>query len=199
MEDKEILGLISIIFAVIGFGKYIRDILKNETHPHAFSWVVWGLLGAVAFFAQRSEAAGAGSWATGAGAMACLVIAALSVFYGERTITKSDWLFFLSALVTIPLWAITGDPLWSVILAATIDTVGFFPTFRKAYEKPKEETAFLFVTDTFKFGCSIFAMERYSMTNLFYPVVIIAFNVIFVSMLVWRRRKQEPVLGVWVR
>lgn len=38
--------------------------------------------------------------------------------------------------MALPLWYITTDPLWSVVILTTLDLLGFAPTSRKAYVHP---------------------------------------------------------------
>lgn len=197
MTGKEILGLLSVALMCAGFGFYFRDILRKRIKPHAFSWVVWGLLAAIAFLAQRSGAAGAGSWAMGTSAAACFVIAGFAAVRGEKDIKKSDVLAFVAALAAIPIWYFTGDPLWAVVLVSMIEVLAFYPTFRKSFHKPREETSLIYSLDVVNYTLALCALENYSMANLLYPLVIVMTNSAFVAMLLWRRsalagRAREP-------
>ena len=111
----------------------------------------------------------------------------MAYFRGEKNITTSDWVSFIGALAAIPLWYVTKEPLWSVILVVVIDAVGFYPTFRKSYFKPHEELAFMYGLDIGKFVLSILAMETYSATAVLYPLTASTLNIIFISMLLYRR------------
>jgi len=75
------------------------------------------------FFAQLSDKAGAGSWATGLSAAFCLDIGILALFRGEKHITRGDWIAFLTTFLAIPLWVVTSDLLWSVLLVTGIDAI----------------------------------------------------------------------------
>jgi hypothetical protein len=191
MLSKETLGLLAVIFSVVAGSRYIWDVFEKRTKPHVFSWLVWGLFGAIVFFAQRSDAAGPGSWALGVSTVICFLIALLAVRWGEKTITKSDVVSFIAALFAIALWCFTGSPLWSVMLAALIDTLGYYPTFRKSWLKPNEETAFLYSMDALMFLISLGALETYSLINVTYPLTIAVVNIVFVTMLFLRRRASE--------
>lgn len=99
MEYKTLLGLIATIIGLIGYVPYFRDIFKNKTKPHLFSWLILGLLTVIAFVAQVVEGGGAGAWVTGFTAAICFIVAALALFKGEKNITKSDWFCFVGALL----------------------------------------------------------------------------------------------------
>ena len=187
LSYKEALGLLSIILTCAGFGVYFRDILRKKTKPHAFSWIVWGLLSAIAFLAQRSGEAGAGSWALGAVTAACFISAGFAIARGEKDIKRSDVVAFVTALTAIPLWYFTGDPLWAVVVVSMIEVLAFYPTFRKSFHKPHEETAFMYGLDAVKFALAFGAMENYSLANTLYPLVIVMTDSTFVAMVLWRR------------
>jgi len=185
--NQNMIGLFSVLCAAIGYGSYIRSVLRNRTKPHLFSWGVWTLLMGIVFFAQMEKGAGAGGWVTGFSAAACLVIAILSITRGEKHITRSDWLALVGALITIPVWRITHDPLWAVILATAIDAMAYYPTFRKSYAKPYEENVPTYTIDTFKWIVALFALGSYSTTTMLYPLFLLGANSCLVGMILWRR------------
>lgn len=139
---KEALGIIAVIIGIIGYFAYFRDIFAGRTKPHAFSWLVWGILTGIGFFGQRADNAGPGAWVTGFTAVVCLIVFILAIFRGEKQIVLVDWLSLFGAFVAMGLWALTKGPLLSVILVTIIDALGFFPTFRKSYFKPSEKRPF---------------------------------------------------------
>src|SRR5690349_16901377 len=99
--SKEWLGIISVAITLASLMPYLYYTLKRRIKPHAFSWIIWALLTAIGFAAQYSENAGPGAWATAAACVACTAIAVLSLFYGERQITRSDWAAFFTGLAAI--------------------------------------------------------------------------------------------------
>jgi hypothetical protein len=42
-------GLLSLFLAVVSYVPYVRSILVGSTKPHAFTWLVWGTVMAIAF------------------------------------------------------------------------------------------------------------------------------------------------------
>jgi hypothetical protein len=82
---------------------------------------------------------------------------------------------------------VTHDPLTAVLLVTFIDTVGYYPTFRKAYYKPSEEIAYTRAISNLKHASSICAISVYSLTTVFYPTVMFLSNSAFITMLLWRR------------
>src|SRR3989344_4904959 len=119
MEYKVALGIIAVIIGLISYVPYVRNVFINKTKPHAFSWLIWGVLTAIAFFAQMEKGGGAGSWVTGITAATCFLVSAIAFLkYGFRYVKKSDWLALFGALPGIPIWKNTNEPLSAVIKAA---------------------------------------------------------------------------------
>jgi hypothetical protein len=186
--SPEVFGWVSLGVAVVGYAPYFKSIYAGKTKPHAFSWFIWGLLTTIAFFAQVTGGAGAGSWAMGFSAAMILCIAVLSLFKGEKEITTSDWIVFLSALAAIPVWYLTKDPLYAVILITAIDTLGFWPTFRKSWGKPQEEPPIFYIISSTKFTLALLALENMNWTTALYPLSLVIMNLAFLLMIIYRKR-----------
>lgn len=151
MLYKELLGAVAIALTVMAFYPYIRSIIKGEIKPHVFSWVTWGTTTFVVFLAQLEDNGGAGAWPIGLSGSITTGIAVLA--YLKRTditITRTDWLFLVTAMSSLPLWYFTSDPMWAVVVLTTVDVLGFGPTVRKAYNLPHSESLLFFAL---KFRC----------------------------------------------
>jgi hypothetical protein len=194
-SHKIFLGTISSVIAVVAYIPYFKDIFRGKTKPHIFSWFIWGLLGVITFTAQVVKGAGAGSWANGLTALICFTIAALSIAHGEKQITLTDKLSFSGAIFALILWFLTKNPLSAVVLACVIDTLAYVPTFRKAYQKPFEETLPSFIVTTIGIIISLFALEAYNPTTWLYLAVLTASNSIFIIMLIVRRKIVKNAYG----
>lgn len=186
---KAFLGIAATILALYSYIPYFRNIFANRTKPHAFSWLVWFLLTAIAFVAQVRDNGEAGAWVTGFTAIVALVIFITAITQGEKNITKSDWLCLIGSFLAMGLWAITNSPLTAVILITMIDALGFAPTFRKAFHKPQEETLITFALSAVKFVIAITALSNYSAITVLYPASLVIMNGLFVVMLIIRRKQ----------
>ena len=188
---KNIFGYIAIFIAIISYIPYLKKIYSGKFKPHVFSWIIWTLLTAIAFFAQLSDGGGIGSWATGISAIFSLLIVIASFKFNKNIgfITKTDWFSFFAGLLSIPLWIITDDPLWSVILVTVIDLLGFYPSFRKGYKKPQEDSTILFGLSGIKFALAIIALEHFSIVTVLYPLALVIADFLFVLMLIVRRKQ----------
>jgi hypothetical protein len=188
---KEILSVIAIALTFIAFLPYIRSILSGKTKPHVFSWVIWGSTTFVVFLAQLADKGGVGAWPIGVSGLITIYVALLAyIKKSDSTITRTDWLFFISAMTALPFWYFTSDPLWAVVILTTVDVVGFGPTFRKAYSYPFEERLLFFVLVAIRNLISIAALEHYSLTTILFPAVTALACLVFILMVAYRRRMQ---------
>ena len=189
MNLQIFLGVLATLIGLVSYIPYFRDIFNGKTKPHFFSWFIWALLTGIAFFAQVTENAGPGAWVTGLTAFICLLIAILALSKGEREITKSDWLCFVSALIGIIVWIKTDNPFFAVILVTLVDAVAYIPTFRKSYYRPQEETLIEYELATLKFFIALFALQSLSVSTWLYPVSLVLTNGAFVVMNIVRRNQ----------
>lgn len=188
-DYKTILGILAVVIGLVSYIPYYRDVLRGTTKPHPFSWFAFSLLMGITFFAQIITGAGPGAWVTGISAVAVLGIALLSIWKGHREVTKFDWFCFAGAILGIVLWRATNDPLAAVIIVTITDVLAFAPTYRKAYIRPDEETASLFVFSAAKYLVSLFALSTFNLTTALFPVSLVISNALFVALLVLRRRR----------
>ena len=191
MEYKVVLGTIAIVIAIIGYIPYFKDIYIGKTKPHAYSWLIWTILTGIAFVGQTTDKAGAGAWVTGVTSLACLTIFCLALKRGEKNVTTSDKLSLCGAGIALLLWYVTSSPLWSIILVTIITVLGYYPTMRKSYRKPYEETMATYIMHVIKFVIGIIALQNYTIITISYPAALILMNVSFVGFLINRRAAQS--------
>ena len=183
------MGLLSVALAIASFVPYIAGIRNDTVKPHVFSWLIWTISTAVVFSAQVVADGGAGAWSTGvSGAMtACVTWLAWSL-HRDIHITRADWFFLWAALASLPLWYLTADPLWAVVILTTIDVLGFGPTMRKLYHHPYEESMWFYVLFAVRSAVSIPALASLSLTTLLFPAAMVVSCFILCVLLLWRRQ-----------
>lgn len=195
MEMKEIWGVLAVALAFISYVPYARSFYLGQTRPHAFSWFLWGLTSAIAFFAQLSAGAGAGAWIMGFNVISCFVVAGLALKHGEREITRADWLFLAAALAALPTWFMAAEPVVAIILIMAIDALAFGPTVRKSWMKPHEEELLTYFIYIFVHVCALLAVEQYNWATTLVSGTMVLVYILFVAFCLWRRhtlKKQLP-------
>ena len=84
---------------------------------------------------------------------------------------------------------VTANPLWAVLLLTLVDVLGFAPTFLKAYQFPYEEHLLFYMLITLRNLLTLAALQHYSLTTVFFPLVMAITCMLFILMVVYRRRK----------
>ncbi|MCU7931938.1 MAG: hypothetical protein KZQ90_14140 [Candidatus Thiodiazotropha sp. (ex Codakia rugifera)] len=188
---KELFSLVAIGLTFIAFYPYIRSIILGQTKPHVFSWIIWGSTTFIVFLAQFEEGGGVGAWPIGISGLITFYVAFLAYrTKSDITISSIDWVFFITALMSLPIWYFTSDPLWAVVILTAIDVVGFGPTIRKAFVRPYDEDLRFFLLFMMRNTLVIMALEHYSLTTVLFPAVIAGVCLIFILMVVHRRLTQ---------
>ena len=185
---KELFAAAALALTVWLFWPYIQSIRNGTTRPHVFSWVIWAFGTAVVFLAQLEGGAGVGAWPLGFSASVSGYVAWLAWrARADVSITRTDWLFLIGALSAIPLWIITADPLWAVVILTGIDLAGFGPTLRKSYHDPHSEHAGFYGIGSVRNALLVLALENYTLTTVLFPAAVGVACAMVCALLLMRR------------
>lgn len=190
---QSISTLLALALTLYAFQPYLRDILRGRVRPHVFSWVIWGTTTCLAFLAQLTAGGGPGAWVVGVSGLLSMTVAWLAWRHrGDVAITRLDWCFFVGALSALPLWALTADPWWAVVVLTVVDLLGFGPTLRKAWDKPGQESLGFFGLFLLRNLLVIVALDTRSATTMLFPGAIAAACALVMAMIVLRRAALAP-------
>ena len=183
-----VLGAIAALLGLVGYGLYFQSIFLGETKPHLFTWLIYFLIDIIVFAAQVIKGAGPGAWVTLTGVVGTLCVSIVALRLGEKHITKTDWVSFITALSAIVLWQATENPLVAVVIASIINFLAILPTFRKSYKNPYQESISIWLLDIVRFGLGIIALASLNWTTALFPFAIVAANTSLISIILIRRR-----------
>lgn len=196
MDAHNVFGSFCLIGETIVTVRYIHDMLRGDIRPHAFSWFVWSFLSIIAALVAFVGRAYMGGVVLLAAGIENLVISVLAVKYGERHITRSDKTTFLAALSIIPIWVMTKEPLYAALLVTAIDWLAVWPTLRKTWTNPNEESAGLFVFSTLTVLFGVLSISPFSIASGLYPAATLFTNSLIVYIIVSRRHKRKEAAHV---
>lgn len=184
---KLFFGLLSSGLALASYIPYFRDIIRRQTKPHAYSWLIWGILSTIVYIGELVSHGGAGSWVFGVMAIANLTIFIIALRRNENDINLADKLCLAGAGVAILLWLFGKQPLYSVILVTIIDLIGFWPTTRKTIMKPFAESLPTYVLGWLSYATSLLALGQISWVTAFYPSSLVVTELSFITLMLVRR------------
>lgn len=187
VATREFLGAVAVLIALIAYGIYGWQTIRGETRPHPLSWTIFGILTATGYWVQWDEGAGPGSWVMGVTAAICFLLAALSIWKGERAFPWYEWAFLIAASVVFCFYLWTKQPTAAAVLATAVDVIGYGPTLTKAWTRPSSDSVTSFALNSVKFIPSLFAMEKISVATCLYPSTLIIVNGAVAVLLRWRR------------
>ena len=185
---KNAISVTAIALALLAYIPYIKDILSGKTKPHTYSWFLWGLLGLIVFVLQLKGGGGPGAYVTLSSALLSVVIFILALKIGDKDIKPLDTIFLMAALIAMGIWLFAKQPTISLILLILIEVFGFFPTYRKSWYKPYDETLVTWLVNSIRYVLSLLALRTYNLLTLLYPLIWTIVIVGFTLMLVIRRR-----------
>ncbi|MBP9712028.1 MAG: hypothetical protein KBD55_03295 [Candidatus Pacebacteria bacterium] len=189
MDYKAILSAASILIQVSAYLVYFFGVYKGTTKPHAFTWLVWGILSTIGFFAALTTDGYAVASVLGINVVGCIITSIIGFYQNRIEYDKYDWLALIGAFVGIILWQITHTPLYAVFLISLSDMIGIVPTIRKAYVLPHEENLGSFVIGIFYYVLAISALESFELTNWFYPAAIVFSDLALILVIIVRRKR----------
>jgi hypothetical protein len=109
--------------------------------------------------------------------------------YGERDITRGDFIALVACLAALPLWYFTSSALTAIVLVTAIDLGGYYPTLRKSWLRPHEEATYNFVLSNIVHVLSLAANEVHNLATMLTPSCILLANSSLIGMIWWRRAR----------
>lgn len=191
-----IFAALAIVVSVIRYGTYLWSIYTGETRPHIFSWFNWGTVTSIGAVAQFSLDGGPSAWVLAVVGFTCYFIAFVSLFVGEKNITKGDWIAFLGALIAIPAWIMTDDPVMALWVLIVIDGLTYYPTVRKSWNDPWGEPPQSYFWAGLRYFLTLFAVSDPSWQTLIYPFFLMASDWGFALYVLWRRYVLRRMKGL---
>ncbi len=185
----QVFGWLSGLLTVLWFLPYLRDIFRRSTKPHRASWLIWALLGGIAFFSQASKGATDSLWLTSVESAGMTLIFLLSIKYGVGGFTRNDILTLLAAGVGLTVWYLTKEASYALFLTIVIDGLGSLLTAVKAYRDPSSETLGAWALSAVAGVFAVLAVGKLDFVLISYPFYIILANLTIVFAIIFGKKK----------
>lgn len=190
MDSNLILGVAGGLLIAGSFIPYIRDIQKQNTEPHIYTWFIWSITQAIAAFAILKGDGGLfAALSIASGALLSFVVFLMSIKHGTRNISDFDTATLIIALLAIVFWWKLNHPEWAVIAISAIDLLGFLPTFRKTWYEPDTESLAAWMLFAIGNIVALFALTHYSIMTSFYIATMIIASFLLVAIISFRKKR----------
>ncbi len=178
---SQIAGSLSGIAILLSFVPYIRDIILKKTKPERISWLIWSMLGSIAFFSQFAKGASYSLVMTGAQTMGDLFIFILAIKYGLGGFLKRDIIALAGVGVALFLWYITKEAVIALFIVIFIDAIGAILTTIKSYENPTTETVSSWVLTGIGGLLACIAVGNFNLVLLAFPFYILLASLVILT------------------
>ncbi len=194
----EVSGIGSALLGLIAFLPYMRDTIQRKTQPQRASWLIWSVLGSIAFFTQVYEGATSSLWFVGVQVACTITIFALSVWFGAgRFLARSDLVILLFAALGLLLWYSTNNAAYALAITITTSLLGGVATAAKAYRNPDSETLSAWVVSLAATVLGLLSVGAVDWMMLAYPLYLfVLYSIFIVAILLGRMRSATPSITI---
>jgi hypothetical protein len=171
-DMNSVLGIAAGIIGFLGFVPYILDTLKRKTTPDKATWIIWAILGIIIAGSYLASGAKESAWTPIAYAVGIVIVAVLSLKYGEDGWTVLDKACLIGAGLGLVLWWYTNDPVLAYVLTTIVDAIGSLPTIMKAYARPESERNLAWPIFLIANTLNLLAIMEWTLVIALYPVYV---------------------------
>ena len=185
-------GTTSLIFNIVGYVPYIRDILRGIVRPQRVTWGIWTILVGITAANQILNDGGWSSLFLVSTSLLVTITFVLSIKYGVGGASWVDRICLLLAGALIVYWVLSQDTRFSTLIAVAIDAIGAVPTLIKTYRNPQTETYVQWVLAGIAGIFAMAAATRLDWALLVYPGYVVIMNSAIVGTKYFRERRIKP-------
>lgn len=164
-----LIGIVAGLIGLLGYLPYIITTLKGKTKPNRATWWVWGLLGIiqlVTYYYSESSFDSA-IWLLACYTLCQIIMALLSIRFGEGGWDKLDKLCFTGVIFSIVLWRIFNSASITLLFTIAIDIFGAVPTVVKSYYEPEKESSFSWTIFLIANSLNLIAIGSWSLRSIY--------------------------------
>lgn len=185
-------GYLSGFFAAIEYIPYIKDIRDGKVKPHRATFLIWTILGGIAFFSQFAKGASNSLWLPGVETILGLIVFFLSFRFGVGGYSKQDRFALAVAFIALVAWYFTKEAAIALYITIFIDAIGSYLIMHKAYHMPETETALAWILSAISGFCALLAVGKLDIILISYPLYIIISNIsVVLAMQVGNQKKVQ--------
>ncbi len=176
-------GFAAGFLSVICVFPYIISTIQRKTKPHRVTWWAFSAIGFMLSINQFLAGGGSTVWLPLCAAIGQLMLAILSVRYGEGGWRTLDRICIFGVVTSVVAWKFLQSPILSLGLCIIADFLGYLPTIQKARHQPETEN--LASWSLFLLGSifNLLAVEQWNAVQAVLPVYIFLTNFTVVRLL----------------
>lgn len=188
-----LIGKLAGVISLSAYFFYIYAIVRGTTKPNKATWWILTLVGsmiAASYFASGGRNA---IWIAISYVVGPLLVAILSLRYGEGGWSKLDKVCLAGTVVSFFVWIFLNSPFLALLVNIFIDFLGLLPTVKKSYLRPWTEDRFAWTLTVAACVLNLFALENWGPEISLYPIYLVVINGI-VAIFLFRKKYYQPNL-----
>lgn len=188
-----VIGWIAGALTFFGYVPYFVSTIRGKTKPNRVTWWVLVVVGSMLVGSYYSLGAEETIWVPIGYVIGPLIIAILSVWFGEGGWSKFDLICLGGAITAGLVWWLLNEPLFALIINLTMDWLGLMPTVRKSYHRPHTEQRLAWMCWFIGTFINLFAIDKWTIEIAFYPLYMAIGNGIITFLVFYRRKFYNPL------
>ncbi|QMU59536.1 MAG: hypothetical protein GKR98_15925 [Boseongicola sp.] len=186
-----IFGVLSGVLSTYAYIPYIIDTVAGRTQPQRASWLIWSVLGSVAFFSQVYEGATSSLWFAGVQVGGTIIVFFLSIRKGLGAyLNRTDYFVLVAAAIGLILWYFTETAAYALTITISVSLLGGVLTAIKSYGDPGSETLVTWVVSFVAAICAMLAVGTFDLILLAYPMYLFTLYTVFITAILLGRARQ---------
>lgn len=183
--------------SLLGAVLYARDTLKGVTQPNRVTWLLWGFLPLVIFFAEIQSGVGLQSLLTLAVGVGPLLVFTAS-FANRRSVWRIgalDYTCGVLSLAGLGLWLVTREGIIAIAASIAADALAAAPTLRKGWLAPETESANSYLGAGVGAVITLLTVRTLSAAEVAFPAYLAVMTSLELVLVVLRpgpRRRSRP-------
>lgn len=196
LTSKIFWGIVAGVVSFIAHPLYVRSIIKKETTPHIFTWLLATILAGVSLFFYNTAGGGATMFMLAGDFIGFAIIAGLSLIYGKKNrFYFSDWVCLFGALFSVVIFIVFRDAFWAFVAALSADAFALFPTIKKTYYQPLKESFLAWTFTCIGNVMALFAMNWANNVETVYVYTVLVMDGIVWLLIFNKKEHKQPVVS----
>lgn len=181
-----------MLFSIMALLPYVRDTLNGDTRPQRASWLIWSVLGTIAFFSQIYEGAEESLGFAAVRVLGAVLIFVIAIWKGRGSYLGAiDFGVLAAAALGILAWSYTSNAAYALAVTIGVSLLGGLLTLTKAYHFPGSETLTTWALSLLASICALLSVGRFDPVLLAYPAYLFTLHGMFVTAILLGRRARS--------
>jgi len=142
--------IVGILFIFAGDFGYLADTIKGRVKPNRVTWLLWGVMPVIIYFAELSRGVGAISLLTLATGIVPFAVFTATYFNRQSIwkLTKFDLTCGVLSMIGIVLWYLSKNGDIAIMFSILADIFVLMPTLKKSFTNPETESVRVYILNS---------------------------------------------------